>query len=90
MTLKPTQCALCLKPRILANQKMCFLRAFDRIYNPIEESYVRFMDGLVHHSRKVSLFGIFLICLAVLGLTRVPTVLSYGGSGIRDYERATT
>src|SRR5207253_10640904 len=39
-TLKPTQCALWLKPIDSSKPKNVFFRMFDRFYNPLEHSYV--------------------------------------------------
>ncbi|WP_133127881.1 efflux RND transporter permease subunit [Legionella nagasakiensis] len=73
MTLKPTQCALWLKPIDESKPKNVFFRTFDRIYNPLEAAYVRFMDRLVHHSGRVCLLGILLVACAIFGLSRIPT-----------------
>jgi len=73
MTLKPTQCALWLKPIDTKKEKNILFRTFDRIYYPLEERYIRFMDRLVHRSGTVCLIGIALVVLAIFGLTRIPT-----------------
>ncbi|NSL17413.1 efflux RND transporter permease subunit [Tatlockia micdadei] len=73
LTLKPTQCALWLKPIDPNRKKNVFFRAFDRIYNPIEAKYVALIDRLVHNSGSVCLLGLVLISLAIFGLSRVPT-----------------
>lgn len=73
MTLKPTQCALWLKTPDTSKPKNIFFQAFDRIYNPIESAYVKFIDRLVHRSGKVCLIGIILVACAIYGLTRIPT-----------------
>lgn len=73
MTLKPTQCALWLKAPDTSKPKNIFFQAFDRIYNPIESAYVKFIDRLVHRSGKVCLIGIILVACAIYGLTRIPT-----------------
>ncbi|MDX1837204.1 hydrophobe/amphiphile efflux-1 family RND transporter [Legionella taurinensis] len=73
MTLKPTQCALWLKPIDKNKPKNVFFRTFDNLYNPIEARYIQFMDKLVHHSGAVCLLGAALVALAIFGLTRIPT-----------------
>ena len=73
MTLKPTQCALWLKPVDPNKKKNRVFRAFDRVYNPIEAKYIAFIDRLVHHSGPVCLLGVVLIALAIFGLSRIPT-----------------
>lgn len=73
MTLKPTQCALWLRPIDHNKEKNKFYQAFDRIYYPIEAGYLRFIDKLVHNSKTASLVGIIIVVLAILGLSRIPT-----------------
>jgi len=73
MTLKPTQCAMWLRPFDPGKQKNIFFRTFDKIYNPLEASYVRLIDKLVHHSKKVCIIGGLLVLIAILGLSRIPT-----------------
>lgn len=73
MTLKPTQCALWLKPIDPKQSKNIFFRAFDRLYQPLEARYIHFIDRLVHHSKTVAIIGAALVALAIFGLTRVPT-----------------
>lgn len=73
MTLKPTQCALWLKPVDSHQEKNWFYRGFDKIYNSAESSYVNLISKLVHQSKLVSLIGLLLVGLAILGLSRIPT-----------------
>jgi len=73
MTLKPTQCALWLKPNDTTQPKNIFFRAFDRIYNPLEIVYVRCIDRLVMRSGLVCLIGILLVACAIFGLSKIPT-----------------
>ncbi len=73
MTLKPTQCALWLRPIDPNKKKNVFFRAFDRFYNPIEQSYIGFIDRLVHHSGRVCIIGAALVLLAIFGLSKIPT-----------------
>lgn len=73
MTLKPTQCALWLKPIDGHKEKNAAFHWFDRIYDPVERAYIRFIDTLIHKNKTVSLFGILLISVAILGLSKIPT-----------------
>jgi hydrophobic/amphiphilic exporter-1 (mainly G- bacteria), HAE1 family len=73
MTLKPTQCALWLKPIDTHKEKNVVFRIFDRLYNPVENTYIGFIDRLVHNNKTVCLIGILLVVLAILGLSRIPT-----------------
>lgn len=73
MTLKPTQCALWLKPVEPKKEKNVVFKAFDKIYMPIELAYVRLIDRLVHHAKTVCLIGAALVFLAIFGLSKIPT-----------------
>ena len=73
MTLKPTQCALWLKPVDPQKEKNIVFRMFDKIYYPIENRYIGFIDKLVHRNQMVCFIGICLVILAILGLSRIPT-----------------
>lgn len=73
MTLKPTQCALWLRPIDPNRKKNVFYRAFDRVYLPIETKYSTFVEKLVEHSKVVCLAGIGAVLVSIFLLTRVPT-----------------
>lgn len=73
MTLKPTQCALWLKPLDPHKKKNLFFQAFDRVYNPIEEKYIAYVEKIAHHSGRVCIIGGVLVLLAIFGLSRIPT-----------------
>jgi HAE1 family hydrophobic/amphiphilic exporter-1 len=72
-TLKPTQCALWLRPIDPQRRKNWFNRGFDRVYYPVERAYVRLIRRLVEHSGVTAGVAAVLIGLAVLALTRIPT-----------------
>ena len=73
LTLKPAQCALWLRPVPEQVKKNRIYRAFDNIYYPIEERYIRFIERLVKKSGVVCSIALALVCLAILGLSRIPT-----------------
>ncbi len=73
MTLKPTQCALWLKPVDSHKEKNFVFRWFDKIYYPVENTYISFIDRLVHQTKIVCSIGLLLVLLAILGLSRIPT-----------------
>lgn len=73
MTLKPTQCALWLRPIDPQKPKNAIFRAFDKMYDPIEKKYIQLIDKLVHRSGFVCLIGAILIIGAIIGLSRIPT-----------------
>lgn len=74
MTLKPTQCALWLKPtpQSKPTQNRVF-RTFDRYYHALETRYLRWIRRLVHRSKSTCLIGLLLVGLAIMGLCRIPT-----------------
>ncbi len=73
MTLKPTQCALWLKPIDANKEKNRFYQGFDKVYGSAESAYLGLITKLVHHSKSVSLIGFLLVGLSILGLSRIPT-----------------
>jgi HAE1 family hydrophobic/amphiphilic exporter-1 len=72
-TLKPTQCALWLRPVDPNRRKNWFYRGFDSVYNPIERAYLRLIARMVAHSGLMAVLAAALIVLSVFALTRVPT-----------------
>ncbi len=73
VTLKPTQCALWLRPIDPNRKKNWFYRGFDAVYNPIENAYARLIDRMVHRSGLMLLIGFVLIGLSGWGLSHIPT-----------------
>jgi HAE1 family hydrophobic/amphiphilic exporter-1 len=73
VTLKPTQCALWLRPVDPNQKKNIFFRCFNSVYEPTERFYVRTVRVIVGHSGKMVVVAAVLVGLAIFGLTRVPT-----------------
>ncbi len=73
VTLKPTQCALWLRPHAPQERRNLFYRIFNRVYDAAEHAYTALIQRMVHHSVPVAMLGLALIGLAIFGLTRVPT-----------------
>jgi HAE1 family hydrophobic/amphiphilic exporter-1 len=73
MTLKPTQCALWLRPIDLTKRKNIIYRTFDKIYNPLEKSYSTLIDKLIYKSKEVCIIGVIIVIIATFGLSRIPT-----------------
>lgn len=73
MTLKPTQCALWLRPVQHQQQKNIIFRGFDKVYYPIEQRYINFIDKLVRKNKVVCLLGVILVGFAIFGISRIPT-----------------
>ncbi|MCH9755982.1 MAG: efflux RND transporter permease subunit [Gammaproteobacteria bacterium] len=72
MSLKPTQCAMWLKPIDPQKKKNVVFRAFDSFYYPLEKRYTHYIENMIHHSGKFCLIGGGIILLSIIGLTRIP------------------
>jgi HAE1 family hydrophobic/amphiphilic exporter-1 len=73
MTLKPTQCALWLRPPVPPEKRNFFYRGFNAVYDRAEHWYARLISRMVHAAGFVTVVGLVLIGVAIWGLTRVPT-----------------
>lgn len=73
ITLKPTQCALWLKPRDLHAKLHFFFCTFNALYHPLETWYGRIIRFLVSHSVKVTILGLVLAAVAGWGFTKIPS-----------------
>src|SRR5262245_47173438 len=73
VTLKPTQCALWLRPTDPNRRKNLFFRGFNSVYEPAERFYVRLIRGIVERSAVMAVIALALVGLAIWGLTRIPT-----------------
>jgi HAE1 family hydrophobic/amphiphilic exporter-1 len=60
LTLKPTQCALWLKPKDPNKKLNAFYRGFNRVYGVVEDTYIRLVRWMVHRPGLMALvfFGI--------------------------------
>src|SRR6202048_1007941 len=72
-TLKPTQCALWLRPPVPPEQRNWFFRGFHSIYNRLERGYAGLIGRMVAHSNLSVILALILIGIAGYGLSRVPT-----------------
>src|SRR5689334_721350 len=72
-TLKPTQCALWLRPPAPPEQRNFFYRGFNAVYNRLEAAYARLIGRLVAHSNVSVIAALILIGVSGYGLSRVPT-----------------
>ncbi len=72
-TLKPTQCALWLRPPVPPERRNSFYRGFNAVYARVEGWYARLIDRLVAHSGMSVIAALILIGVGVYGLSRVPT-----------------
>jgi len=72
-TLKPTQCALWLRPTVPPERRNAFYRAFNAAYDPVERGYGRLIGRLTHRAGLSAGIALVLIALGGYGLSRVPT-----------------
>ena len=75
LTLKPTQCALYLKPLRKDRKVNWFYRGFNRAYDAVERRYIGIVSWMVR--RPVKMIGAFLILVAAAGaaFAMYPTTL---------------
>ncbi|TSJ64496.1 multidrug efflux RND transporter permease subunit [Starkeya sp. 3C] len=73
MTLKPTQCALWLRPPVPPEKRNFFYRGFNAVYDRAEHWYAGLIRRMVHVSYLTVAVALVLIGVAIWGLTRVPT-----------------
>jgi hydrophobic/amphiphilic exporter-1 (mainly G- bacteria), HAE1 family len=72
-TLKPTQCALWLRPPVPPEQRNFFYRGFNKVYDFAEHWYVALIRRMVGVSQLMVLLALALMGVAVWGMTRIPT-----------------
>ncbi|KRB51233.1 transporter [Rhizobium sp. Root708] len=73
VTLKPTQCALWLRPPVPPEKRNFLYRGFNAGYDRAEHGYTRLISGMTHHSGLMVVIACLLMGLAAWGLTRLPT-----------------
>jgi len=72
-TLKPTQCALWLRPPTPLEKRNVFYRGFNAVYGVAERAYVRLIGVMTRRSGAMVILALILVGIAIWGLTRVPT-----------------
>jgi hydrophobic/amphiphilic exporter-1 (mainly G- bacteria), HAE1 family len=75
LTLKPTQCALYLRPIPKGKQKNWFYRGFNRGYEKIEERYINIVRWMANHPGKMILLFFSIVGLAAAAFAVYPTAL---------------
>ncbi|SFK75297.1 efflux RND transporter permease subunit [Methylocapsa palsarum] len=73
LTLKPTQCALWLRPSTPPEERNFFYRGFNRAYNAAENWYARLIAFMVKRAALMSSVVAALVVLSVYALSLVPT-----------------
>ncbi len=72
-TLKPTQCALWLRPPVPPERRNFFYRIFNVGYAGIERPYVRLIAFMTRHSGVMVVLAIIFMAAGLIGIARVPT-----------------
>src|SRR6266851_4074466 len=72
-TLKPTQCALWLRPAVPPERRNIVYRAFNAVYGRFENAYVALIGRMVARSSLMCAIAFLLIAGAGYGLSRIPT-----------------
>ena len=88
-TLKPTQCALWLRPPVPPERRNLLFRAFNAVYGRFENAYAGLIARMVAHSPLMCLLALIVIGAAGYGLSRIPTgFLPDRGPGLRAGDSA--
>ncbi|HYZ31228.1 MAG TPA: efflux RND transporter permease subunit, partial [Crenalkalicoccus sp.] len=72
-TLKPTQCAMWLRPPTPPGQRNAFFRGFNWLYGGLDRAYGRLIGGMVRHSAAMMVIALVLVGGSFYGLSRIPT-----------------
>src|SRR6201990_1094852 len=70
-TLKPTQCALWLRPPVPMEQRNWFYRGFNAVYDRMEKRYAALIETMVAHSGVSAIVALILIGIGVYGISRL-------------------
>src|SRR5262245_10831555 len=72
-TLKPTQCALWLRPAVPMERRNWFYRGFNNVYRRLENRYIALVGAMARHAGISVTIALILIGIGFYGLSRVPT-----------------
>jgi hydrophobic/amphiphilic exporter-1 (mainly G- bacteria), HAE1 family len=72
-TLKPTQCAMWLRPPVPPERRNFFFRGFNSVYQRLENGYVRVVGSMVARSGTMAAIALLIIAAAGYGMSRAPT-----------------
>ncbi|MEA2804887.1 MAG: hypothetical protein QOE49_4982, partial [Rhodospirillaceae bacterium] len=71
-TLKPTQCAMWLRPATPPEKRNFFFRGFNTVYQRVENGYAWLVGGMVRHAGLMVLLALVLAGLGGWGVARLP------------------
>ncbi|WP_428483558.1 efflux RND transporter permease subunit [Rhodopila sp.] len=72
-TLKPTQCALWLRPHDPTRKRNWFYQGFNRGYAALERRYVGLIGRMTRHAAAMCVLALLLMAGGIVGLVRLPT-----------------
>ncbi|MEO8836671.1 MAG: efflux RND transporter permease subunit, partial [Caldimonas sp.] len=72
-TLKPTQCALWLRPAVAPEKRNVFARGFNRVYDRFENGYASVIGWMVRRAGIMVLIALVLAGVGFWGIARLPT-----------------
>ena len=72
-TLKPTQCAMWLRASVPPEKRNIGFRAFNAVYNTVENAYTKLIGGMVKRSGIMVLLALVAAGVGAWGVARLPT-----------------
>ena len=75
LTLKPTQCALYLKPRPKGHKPNIFYRGFNRVYEGLESRYIGIVGRMAKHPYSMAVLFFVIVAIAGAAFSIYPTTL---------------
>ncbi|HVY17653.1 MAG TPA: efflux RND transporter permease subunit [Rhodopila sp.] len=72
-TLKPTQCALWLRPAVPPEKRNFFYRGFNAVYARVEHGYIGMIGFMVRHAAIMVVLALAIAGGGLYGLSRLPT-----------------
>jgi len=73
LTLKPTQCALWLRPPVPPEKRNFFFRGFNKVYGKLENAYAGLIGRMTRHSLAMVVLALVVIGFGGWGIARLPT-----------------
>lgn len=73
VTLKPTQCALWLRPSVPMERRNVFYRGFNAGYARVEAAYAGLMSRLVRRAGPMAALALVIVGVTMFGFSRIPT-----------------
>ncbi len=72
-TLKPTQCAMWLRPATPPEKRNIFFRSFNKVYNKLEDGYAWIVGHMVHRAGIMVVIALIAAGIGGWGVARLPT-----------------